>query len=151
MVQAGHGLTEEDIAKLKADFAAADKNGDGHLTADELYEASQGTGNQLTKAEARMIVSVADTDKNGTIDWNEFLTMNTPGWQMPKSDIDAKLRANFELADTNGDGHIDLEEFAKFMGMTGPENSFMVSFMFQSLDTDGDGKISFEEFSKLNK
>ena len=70
-----HNLAKrEDVRELKNVFLAFDLNGDGRLTKDELI---QGMTQVMTKGEAiedvERIMSTIDVDKNGYIEYEEFL------------------------------------------------------------------------------
>lgn len=64
---------EKDI--LSAIFISLDKNGDGFLTKDELIEGyTKYYGNvELAKIEVASLMSIADVDNNGLIDYSEFI------------------------------------------------------------------------------
>jgi Ca2+-binding EF-hand superfamily protein len=62
----------------------------------------------------------------------------------------AELRENFTFNDTNGDGVLDFEEFARMMAtLSGLEQEMPraeARIGFDEIDTDRDGVIGFEEF-----
>ena len=68
---------------------------------------------------------------------NEFITMNSPGFKPNKDVLLAVCKEAFNQADTNGDGLLDLKEFASFMGMNKEDVQ----------DKEEDSMISFAEFS----
>ena len=69
---AGTDLTAEQRAALDA-FAAMDADGDGELTADEIYQALSKNNAGVTLARVHEIMAKADKDKNGTISREEYL------------------------------------------------------------------------------
>ena len=69
---AGTDLTAEQRAALDA-FAAMDADGDGELTADEIYQALSKNDAELTLARVQEIVAKADADGNGTVSRQEYL------------------------------------------------------------------------------
>ena len=69
---AGTDLTAEQRAALDA-FAAMDADGDGELTADEIYQALSKNDADVTLARVQEIVAKADADGNGTVSRQEYL------------------------------------------------------------------------------
>jgi len=70
-VQAMDGQLRE---KLKAKFRALDKNNDGSLTINELRELlMKSSKSRLSESEVRALFRQADKDKNGRIDFDEFV------------------------------------------------------------------------------
>ena len=65
-------LTEEQRAALQA-FAEIDIDGDGELTADEIYQALSKRDASVTLERVQDIVAAADTDGNGTVNQHEYL------------------------------------------------------------------------------
>ena len=70
--QAGHSVTEVERKAFKETFDLYDKNGDGHITKDELREVLGKLGQKPSDAEIAEFIKVCDTDKNGTIEFKEF-------------------------------------------------------------------------------
>ena len=75
-------LSEEQRAAIAA-FAEMDTDGDGELTADEIFRALSKNNADVTLERVHEIMSKADKDQNGTISQQEYLdavaTMG-PGW-----------------------------------------------------------------------
>ena len=77
---AGTDLTAEQRAALDA-FAAMDADGDGELTADEIYQALSKNDADVTLARVQEIVAKADADGNGSVskqEWEEAVAKD-PG------------------------------------------------------------------------
>jgi calmodulin len=64
------GDTEEDI---KAAFRVFDKDGDGKITTAELTHIMKNLGEPLTQEEVDEMIAQADTNKDGIIDYGEFV------------------------------------------------------------------------------
>jgi len=60
--------------QLKTIFQAFDKDGDGHVTRDELAEIMRSMGKRPLKSKIDRIFQQADTDGNGTIELSEFVS-----------------------------------------------------------------------------
>ena len=95
----------------------------------------------LKPSEEEMIQNV-DTDANGSIDFNESISMMV------------KRRPNTEdevaHAFKDGDGLITADELRLTMNNLGePLTEAEVKAMIAEADLDGDGKINFSEFKNL--
>jgi calcium-dependent protein kinase len=67
-------IPEDQITALREAFSKFDKNGDGRLTIEELKEGIKGTlDNMLTEDDIEKTMSVLDSNKNGFIDYTEFI------------------------------------------------------------------------------
>lgn len=63
-------MANEEIDKQIESFEKLDKNKDGYIT---LKELQKGLGDAYTDEEVKTIMDSVDTDKNGAIDYNEFV------------------------------------------------------------------------------
>mmetsp|Transcript_10882 Transcript_10882/g.14158 ORF Transcript_10882/g.14158 Transcript_10882/m.14158 type:complete len:154 (-) Transcript_10882:70-531(-) len=138
-------LSEDAKAEIQEAFNMFDKDGDGHLTKVELRGVMKNLGQNFTDSELNEIMSTMDLDKNGTIEFNEFLAM------MGKKSMDTtdeeELRRAFRVFDDDDSGEIvisELRETFRKLGqnITDEELRDIVS----EVDDDGDGTISFQEF-----
>jgi calmodulin len=59
--------------EIAAAFKLADKDGDGKVTIDELRGAFKATEITISEEELQALFKEVDTNKNGTIEWLEFL------------------------------------------------------------------------------
>lgn len=138
--------TDKDIEEEIALFHQFDKNKDGYITVNELKKGLK-TLKNVDDAEIEEIMNGIDTDKNGAINYNEFIaaTLNAK----VASDYERILKA-FEFFDLNSDGLIDEEELKN--SLAGKEFEKIDISIFQEAlkecDMDGDGKVSFTEFTK---
>jgi calcium-dependent protein kinase len=67
-------LSETDKKAQQELFQAIDKNGDGKLSKDELYDGCiKAFGKKMTKEQIEAIFEKVDLDLSGSIDYNEFL------------------------------------------------------------------------------
>ena len=66
-------LPEKDIHHLGILFEQIDTNSDGYLTVDELQVALEKQHENTNLAELKKVMDYIDTDKNGKINYSEFL------------------------------------------------------------------------------
>ena len=67
-------LSAEQVLELKAAFQQMDTNGDGFVTKDELKAMLSGLGEPVDDSVVDEMVAVADTNGDGKVDFNEFVT-----------------------------------------------------------------------------
>ena len=72
-------------SKAEEAFAAMDVDGDGELTAEEIYKALSKHDAAITMARVRELVARADVDKNGTVSRDEYLNAVASGENWTKS------------------------------------------------------------------
>ena len=60
-------------------FRKADKNGDGRLSADEVYGIYVEHGVEVTREEVQEMVKAADKDGTGLLTEQEFVNSSKPG------------------------------------------------------------------------
>lgn len=130
------------------------RNKDGSAPTD--YKRTIGSLNRL--------FNIFDKDGNGVVDAAEFMSGLSV---LASGDRDDKIRAAFDLYDTNRDGFISLNEMARYLtsvfsviAETSPHifqqhgvdpselGKITARQCFQEADTDHDGHLSFEEFRR---
>lgn len=67
-------LSPKEKAELKNHFDSFDKDGNGSITAAEIGEVLKSIGEPASMDEIKKILAEVDTDRSGTIDFNEFIT-----------------------------------------------------------------------------
>ena len=141
-----------DAVKL---FNQIDKNGDGKISKDELFNGLQSYKKDISDEQLRKQVDIIfnniDSDHNGYLEYEEFVRAAI--------DKDHFLSVNFlqfafNYFDKDHDGEITLEEVKnKFFLSDKNRNSAkaqeQLQKSFNEIDINGDGKLSFEEFGKM--
>jgi calmodulin len=132
-------------------FRVFDLNGDGRITDKELNYVLKELGIKMNKKDIEKMINELDKDKNGTIEYSEFVQMMT----MPASrEADEfELREAFRCIDTDGNGYISREELKqaveKIMSTDKKISMQDVEEMMREADVDGNGLIDFDEFVRI--
>jgi len=137
--------TPEEIAAYRHAFSLFDADGNGTISISELHEVMKSLGQNPTKTEIEDMVNEVDTDRNGSIDFDEFCKMMT----MPTKDVDfeAEMKSAFKVFDMDNSGTISLEELRKVMKSFGEIlTEDELDSMIKEVDKNGDGTIDYEEF-----
>ncbi|WVZ91868.1 hypothetical protein U9M48_037983 [Paspalum notatum var. saurae] len=137
-------LPVEELDKYVQMFRLMDKDGSGSLTLEELAEGLRINGQPVPESEIRMLLEAADTDGNGTLDCDEFVTVSL---HLKKMSNDQYLADAFSYFDKDGSGFIELDELREELG----PNDQAILDIIRDVDTDKDGRISYQEFELMMK
>ncbi|KAJ1269423.1 hypothetical protein BS78_07G210600 [Paspalum vaginatum] len=137
-------LPVEELDKYVQMFHLMDKDHNGNLTLEELAEGLRINGQPVPESEIRMLLEAADTDGNGTLDCDEFVTVSL---HLKKMSNDEYLAAAFRYFDKDGSGFIELDELREELG----PNDQAILDIIRDVDTDQDGRISYQEFELMMK
>ncbi|CAM0911787.1 unnamed protein product [Alopecurus aequalis] len=134
----------EELDKYVQMFHLMDKDKNGNLSLEELMEGLHINGQPVPEPEIRMLLEAADTDGNGTLDCDEFVTVSL---HLKKMTNDEYLAAAFRYFDKDGSGFIELDELRQELG----PNEQAILEIIRDVDTDQDGRISYQEFELMMK
>jgi len=141
-------LSKEEIDIYRHAFEAFDTDKTGDITIEELAAVFRSLGQNPSETELQDIISEVDTDRDGTISFSEFISMMTR--KTSTTDVEAEIRAAFNVFDTDKCGYIKAKELKSVMRSIGETlTDDEVDEMINLVDTNGDGKISFEEFVSI--
>ena len=150
-----HQLTEEQIADFKEAFFLFDKKDDGKITTGELGSVMRLLGEDPPEAALEEMIKEMDANRNGTIEFPEFLTiMSRKTTDMDKEkDTDRKIREKeiweaFPVFDKDGNGFISAAEMSQVVASSLGEKltEEEVDKMIEEANIDEDGKVNYEEF-----
>lgn len=141
-------LTEEQISEFREAFNLYDKDGDGTITILELGSIMRSLGHTPSDAELQDLINEIDNDKNGIIDFSEFVMMMSKKASHVNSE--SELIEAFKVFDKDGNGFITSQELRHVMTNLGEKiTEKEADEMIQEADLDGDGRIDYEEFVKM--
>jgi Ca2+-binding EF-hand superfamily protein len=99
----------------------------------------------LTEEELKKIFDSIDVDKNGKIDYTEFIASTMEGAKYYKNE---RLLEAFESFDKDGSGQISKGELLETLKAEKCQEKEIEKFI-KAVDKDGNGKISIDEFRQL--
>ena len=141
-------LNDQQMSEYRESFALFDKNGDGAIDVKELGHVMRSLGQDPTEDELKDMIHDVDSDNNGTIDFNEFLTIMSR--MKGNEETENDLVEAFKVFDKDQDGSITQDELRSVMSNLGQKLSPQeLDEMIKEADTDGDGKINYKEFVKM--
>lgn len=141
-------MTKEEKNEMLEMFQNLDKNGDGVLSKEEIFEGyKEALGELEAKREVDKIFAEVDIDNSGTIDYNEFVMAATNRQKILNKE---KLEATFKVFDKDGSGTISADEI-KALLCSKNENKKAVEDLIKEVDQNGDGEISLAEFKEMMK
>ncbi|XP_056162276.1 probable calcium-binding protein CML17 [Syzygium oleosum] len=151
-------MSAERRTELRRVFATFDRNGDGHITREELRESLRGLRISVSDAEVEEAVTGSDANGDGRIDLDEFCGLLESMSAVEKAggggdgDGEAELKEAFDVFDRDGDGVITVEELGRVLsslGMSEGKRAEACEEMIRKVDVDGDGMVNFDEFKRM--
>ena len=148
MSQGSEQLTDEQLRKAREMFDHFDRDGNGAITTAELAELLRSLGKSGDPAEVAQLMASADLDRDGSIDFSEFLSLAGRWMRQPLNEAD--LLAAFESFDGNSDGFLSADELYRALNALGLQCTHAdADAKLQEADTDGDGMLTSEEFVRV--
>ena len=118
-----------------------DKNGDQKISESELRQVMNYLGLKASENEVKAMIQVVDKNRNGYVDYDEFIQMMTQT-QIKPLNAEEELRKTFNIFDMDGNGYISHDEIKMTMEHLGEKvTDDEVNEMIKAADKNGDGKI----------
>ena len=142
-------LNNSQQKSVKEFFDAADKDGDGRITEQELFDALKACDPNITRSDVASILQSIDADNDGFLDYDELLSSRIARKLQSNED---RLRKVFQLLDFDGGGTISSKELKGALDSIDLGEKLTeqkCDALIKECDQDGDGEIDFEEFIQL--
>ncbi|CAN4118456.1 unnamed protein product [Withania somnifera] len=142
-------LTVDEVAGIKEGFQLMDVGNKGKIDVNELRVGLQKLGHQIPESDVQILMDVGDVDKDGFLDYGEFVAISV---HLRKMANEEHLKKAFEFFDKNQNGYIEIDELREALDDEIETNSEeVINAIMQDVDTDKDGRISYDEFSTMMK
>ena len=139
-------LDENEIRDLKKIFEAFDKKKDGQISFDELRQGLiQLKSSHINEEEVFELFKTIDSDKNGRIDYTEFLASTLQKKSYLRKE---RLYEAFSMFDKNNNERISKQELMEVL-RTEKQQEEEIEKYIKEADKDGDGEINYKEFLML--
>lgn len=140
-------LKDEDTRELSKIFKSFDINNDGVLSMKEVQEGfkvlQSNKSVRLGHNELEAIFNNMDLDRNGMINYNEFISAMIDYKSSIKT---AQVYEAFRAFDTDNNGKLSYNELAAVIRPQTEEDIAYLKDLFTKFDLNGDGEIDFDEF-----
>ncbi|XP_069114967.1 calmodulin-like [Argopecten irradians] len=144
-----HGFTEEQLAEYREAFDMFDKDGSGSITIEEMVTVMKELGQSADEEELKAELTAMDTNKDGTIEFDEFLETLK---KMPSENSrEEELKECFQLFDKNKQGYLTIPELKHILQDLG-NDSFTdeeVDELVKEGELNVDGRLNYEKFVKM--
>lgn len=121
------------------------------ISSEEFFKVVKNISNgEINDTEITKMIKLADQDKDGNIDINEFKKKIYPRLAKTIRETDAKVLEAFDDYDIDKNGTISPNELREILTkvMGNKISSKQIENMIKAVDLDGDGKLSINEFKR---
>lgn len=141
----GLSASQEELETLQREFVRIDKDRNGTLSKWELEQMVHSKIQNKYNIDWDEIIEQCDYNGDGVIDFQEFMSACIDRKVLQNED---DLKCAFRIMDTNGDGHISLDDFDDLFNSYGGArmDQDLWEGLLMEADRNGDGIVNFEEF-----
>ena len=134
---AGQLLSGEEVTTLRTTFADLDTDGDGRLSRDELITGYRRSSLPLVNIDK--VIHSCDTDKNGFVNYTEFLTAALDWQHLLNKEL---LEQAFRIFDRDNSGTITKDELKAILKGEEAMGDEVWDMLLSQADKNGDGVVS---------
>lgn len=136
-------IFQPSVDEMKIVFDKFDSNKDGKISQQEYKATLKSLDMGKSVNDVPKIFRVVDLDRDGFINFEEFMEAQKKGGGVRSLDI----QSAFQIFDKNGDGKISAEEVKEMLWKLEERCSLEdCKRMVRAVDTDGDGMVDMNEF-----
>ena len=122
-----------------------DKNGDGKLSKNELFEGYKELQTNMTDDEFNNLMKFLDNDNNGFIEYEEFIRAS---FDRKKLLSENNLKIAFDMLDVDKCGRISCQELKKIIFGDNNVSQVLMSDFFALINKHDTDLITFDEFKE---
>ena len=142
-------LSVEEVAGIKEAFDMMDAGKKGKIDLEGFKIGLNKLGHQIPDADVQILMEAADVDRDGSLNYDEFVAVTV---HLKKMGNDEHLHKAFAFFDRNETGYIEIEELRDALSdEEDAKNEDVINSIMHDVDTDKDGRISYEEFAAMMK
>ena len=135
------------LHELSRIFYKIDKNTDGKITKEDLSNAYEEAEEKISKKELEEIINMVDFDKNGFIEYQEFIRVCIPEQRLFTTE---NLKNAFDLFDTEKKGVITYMQVVEALEREDKINAKMIGLLKNEVSNNmGNESLDFENFKNL--
>ena len=129
--------------------AVADLDGNGHIDVDEIFTVFTNLGYPKSMDEVTRLANELDSDKNGTIEFDEFIGMIAG--KMLRADGVAELRTAFSVLFDDGSGYVSVERLKQLFRSSGSMSlgDEEIAQLLGMLTIDEQGRVPYSQLREL--
>jgi len=148
MINLFKDISQEKLVELRCAFDLFDGDNDGKIDPSELGKAIEKMGQKLSEDDLKEMIKEVDSDYNGTIEFDEFVTLMIS--KMKDNDSEEEIYEAFKIFDKKGNGKVSKSDIKSVMNtlhepITNPE----LDELIEKWDSDRDGFLNFQEFKNM--
>lgn len=142
-------FSPKEIENLRNGFDSYDQNKDGKIDKKEFRELLNLNGMSLAEEVYEFSFKVTDTNRNGVIDFEEYVALAHMGTYPQDESFKAKMV--FDAFDKNRDGVIQYKELQNALMQLGVDDldDSDIRDVLTDFDANGNGVLEFSEFFTL--
>ena len=134
------------LHELSRIFYKIDRNTDGKITKEDLLNAYEEAGEKISKKELDEIINMVDFDKNGFIEYDEFIRVCIPEDRLF---TESNLKNAFDLFDTEKKGSITHMQVVDALEREDKINGKMIEQLKKEVSNMGGELLDFNKFKDL--